>query len=329
MVGNNLTTVNLISPIQELMPLVEARMQKFTKSYPIDFRVALEKLLVYGGKRIRPKLNLLVGRMLNANSDQLITSAAAIELLHTATLVHDDLIDGALFRRGTPTLNSSWNAAKTVLAGDLLFSHSAKLAAETGSLEIIRLFADTLATIVNGEVTQLFEKSEPTNPEKYYRRIYAKTASLFEAATKAAAYLSPVDEDVIDAVSMFGREIGMAFQIVDDVLDFTGKQSTVGKPVASDLRQGLITLPVFYYIESHPNDPAIEKSLNMVNGGLADDAITERLVESIRDSGAIERALEEARRYSERGIRALEELPANNEQGVLIELALELTERKS
>lgn len=325
-----MTTVNIISPIEDLLPLVEARMQQFTKSFPTGFGIALETLLSSGGKRIRPKLNLLVGQMLDANPEHLITSAAAIELLHTATLVHDDLIDGALFRRGTPTLNSNWNSAKTVLAGDLLFSHSAKLAAETNSLEIMLLFAETLATIVNGEVTQLFERNESASSEKYFKRIYAKTASLFEAATKAAAYLSPVEEDVVEAVSMFGREIGMAFQIVDDVLDFTGKQSTIGKPVASDLRQGLITLPVFYYLESNPGDPVIEKSMELLNGGVVpDEVLFKRLLESIRASGAIEQALEDARNYTERGIQALDGMPANDSLDKLIEIALKLTERKS
>jgi geranylgeranyl pyrophosphate synthase len=126
------------------------------------------------------------------------------------------------------------------------------LAAETESVDVMKLFAETLAIIVNGEIIQLFGKRQFLSREEYYRRIHAKTASMFELATGAAALLSPVSPEVVEKLSRYGHEVGMAFQIVDDVLDFTGEQATVGKPVASDLRQGIITLPVIYYMEIPP-----------------------------------------------------------------------------
>src|SRR3990170_2590696 len=155
---------------------------------------ALDHLLSSGGKRVRPAVALLTGGMLGADRDRLVTLGAAIELLHTATLVHDDLIDGALLRRGIATLNSQWTPAATVLTGDFIFARAAKLAAETNSVPVMRMFAITLATIVNGELTQLFASRGIANQENYFQRIYAKTASMFELATAASTMLSPEDD---------------------------------------------------------------------------------------------------------------------------------------
>ena len=142
--------------------------------------------------------------MLGSPEDKLVTLGAAMELLHTATLVHDDLIDGSLLRRGMPTLNARWSPAATVLTGDFLFARAAKLAAETDHLPLMKLFAETLATIVNGELTQLFTSRGLINRKNYYQRIYAKTASLFEMSARAAAMISPVDEEMIESMRIFG-----------------------------------------------------------------------------------------------------------------------------
>jgi len=283
-----------------------------------ELRAVLEHLLSSGGKRVRPTVVLLTGGMLNADSDRLVTLSAAIELLHTATLVHDDLIDGSLLRRGMPTINANWTPAATVLAGDFIFSRAAKLAAETSSVRVMQLFAETLSMIVDGEITQLFSKQRPVSREDYYRRIYSKTASLFELATRAAAMLSLAGDEVMEKVCQYGYEVGMAFQIVDDILDFTGEQVTVGKPVGSDLHMGIITLPVFQYIEKCPNDDRVQAILSGYS--LRDDELTS-LVESIRSSDAIKDSLEEARQFASRGIDALTDLPLNEERQELEELA--------
>jgi geranylgeranyl pyrophosphate synthase len=249
---------------------------------------------------------------------------AAIELLHTATLVHDDLIDGALFRRGIATLNASWSPAATVLTGDYVFARAAKLAAETDSVVVMRIFAETLATIVNGELTQMFRSRGLVNREDYNRRIYAKTASMFELATSAAAVLSPVGEETVNAARQFGNDIGMAFQIVDDVLDFTGEQAMVGKPVASDLRQGLVTLPAIYYVETHPDDGDM---VALLNGQYYSEERLERVVREIRNSGAIERAMDEARHYINRALDTLRAQAECPERYALEELAAYIVER--
>ena len=321
-----MTTVNFLNPVIDLLPLVEARMRRQADAYNSELGTAVEHLLSSGGKRVRPATALLMGGMLGANTERLITLASAIELLHTATLVHDDLIDGSLLRRGIATLNAQWTPAATVLTGDFIFAIAARQAAETDSLAVMRLFSETLATIVNGEINQLFISHGLVSRENYYQRIYAKTASMFELATGAAGMLSPIEEITIDRARNFGYEIGMAFQIVDDVLDFTGEQSTVGKPVGNDLRQGLVTLPALYYDEAHPDDSDMKMVLE---GSRYNSAMMDRLVDSIRHSGAIEQALDEAGQYIDRALAILKGMPAGPEHEALEELALYILNRMS
>ncbi len=313
-----MTTVNFTTPIQESIRLVEERMHAQSEGHHPELGAALEHLLSSGGKRIRPSVALLTGGMFGADTDRLITLGAAIELLHTATLVHDDLIDGSLLRRGIATLNSQWSPAATVLTGDFIFAQAAKLAAETDSVAVMRVFAETLATIVNGEITQMFSSRGLASRDDYYRRIYAKTASMFELATTAAALLSPVDEETVEIIRQFGYDIGMAFQIIDDILDFTGEQDTVGKPVASDLRQGLITLPALYYLEANPKDPDMQ---SIIAGNFFSDERMKRLVSAIRKSGAIEQAEDEARRFISCALKILEDQPESIERDALQDLA--------
>jgi geranylgeranyl pyrophosphate synthase len=319
-----LTTVTFFTPVQDRILEVEDRIRAQTEGYHPELSAAVEQLLASGGKRVRPVVTLLTGTMLGAEPGRLVTLAAAVELLHTATLVHDDLIDGALLRRGSPTLNAQWSPAATVVTGDFIFARAAKLAAETDSLAVMHLFAETLTVVVNGEITQMFASRGVVSREDYFRRIYAKTASMFELAAGAAAELSPVDQGVVAAAQRFGYEVGIAFQIMDDVLDFTGEQATVGKPVASDLRQGLITLPALNYLESVPDDPDL---LAVLNGGSRNPDRMNRVIESIRRSGAIDQSIKEARQFARRGINILDDLPASSERHALKELALYTVER--
>jgi geranylgeranyl pyrophosphate synthase len=321
-----LATITFFSPVQELIQKVEERMRVQSRGHHSELGAALDHLLSSGGKRVRPAVTLLTGGMLGAEPDRLITLAAAIELLHTATLVHDDLIDSSLLRRGIPTINAQWSPAATVLTGDFIFARAAGLAADTGSVAVMKMFAETLSTIINGEIIQLFGSRGLASREDYYRRIHAKTASLFELATGAAALLSPQGEEAVKKTRRYGREIGMAFQIIDDVLDFTGEQATVGKPVGSDLRQGLITLPALCYHENHPDDLDMKAILN---GSRYDDERLARLVKAIRKSGAIEQSLDEARQFVQRGVKALDDMDPGVERQALEDLAYYIVERRS
>ena len=255
--------------------------------------------------------------MLAAPPEKLLRLASAVEMLHTATLVHDDLIDGALLRRGMPTLNAHWSPASTILTGDFMFARAAKLAAESDNLDLMKLFADTLATIVNGELTQLFAARGVISRENYTKRIYAKTASLFEMITQAAAMIGNADLASVEIMRQFGYHLGMAFQISDDILDFTGEQETVGKPVGSDLLQGLVTLPAIYYAESHPYDPDV---LCLTGGCYTETERMERLVQSIRESDATAKSMKEAQVFIQKALEILLTMPAGLERQALEDL---------
>ena len=321
-----MTTVTFFTSVQDQLKFVEQRIREQAgEEHHPDLRSALEHLLSAGGKRIRPTLGLLVGNMLGAPEEKLITLGASVELLHTATLVHDDLIDGALLRRGMPTLNARWSPAATVLTGDFLFARAAKLAAETDYLPLMKLFADTLAIIVNGELTQMFSARGVIDRKNYYDRIYAKTASLFEMSALAATMVATEDEATRASMKNFGYEVGMAFQIVDDILDFTGEQSTVGKPIGSDLLNGLVTLPAIYYAEEHPYD---EDVLSLPDGGWKDTDRVQRIVDNIRKNAAIEKAMEEARQAVSRALSYLEDAPISPEREALENLAKFIVDRR-
>jgi geranylgeranyl pyrophosphate synthase len=321
-----LSSITFFTSVQDQLKFVEQRIREQAgEDHHPDLRSALEHILSAGGKRIRPTLGLLVGNMLGAPEEKLITLGASVELLHTATLVHDDLIDGALLRRGIPTLNARWSPAATVLTGDFLFARAAKLAAETDHLPLMKLFADTLATIVNGELTQMFSARGVIERDNYYQRIYAKTASLFEMASLAASMVATEDEETRLAMKVFGYEVGMAFQIVDDILDFTGEQSAVGKPIGSDLLNGLVTLPAIHFAEANPEN---EDVLSLPEGGWKDTERVQRLVDDIRQSQAIQQAMDEARQAVSRALKSLSDAPVSPEKEALENLAKFIVDRK-
>ncbi len=323
-----LSTVPFQTLVQDHLAEVEELLAAQADGYHPDLQAALQHLLAAGGKRIRPTVALLMGRLLQAPHERLIILAAALEMLHTATLVHDDLIDGALLRRGMPTLNAQWSPAATVLTGDFLFARAALLATNTQSLHVMRLFTQTLAVIVDGEIRQLFEGGAYTSTEPYERRIYAKTASMFELATTAAATLAGYDPatPVYETARRYGYHIGMAFQIVDDILDYQGDSRQVGKPVGNDLRNGLITLPALLYLQQRRDDPDLTAVLQ--NGGLYDAARLTALVHRIRESGALQQAAQAARAHIAQARAALTELPAAPEREALDALARYVVERE-
>lgn len=312
-------TLSFTDLVADGLDLVEARMLADDQPRQSQLREAVEQLLASGGKRLRPTLVLLSGGLLGAEFDRSITLAAAIELLHTATLVHDDLIDGSQMRRGFPTLNATWDGGATVLMGDYVFAQAARLAAETGSLQIMEHFARTLSTIVNGELNQIFGTNASDARASYFDRAYAKTGSLFELASRGPALLAQADRSTEGRIAEFGRKLGIAFQIVDDVLDFTGSQQEVGKPVAGDLRRGLLTLPTICHLEIHPDQrPQVE----LLMGGALVANDQERLIDAIRNSGAIEAALAEAADLVSQCQQLLEQLPSERpENRALAELA--------
>lgn len=307
----------------ELYAVEELMRQRVIEIHP-NLEYAINHLLAAGGKRIRPTLTILTGRMLDSDPEKTVTLAAAIEMLHTATLVHDDLIDSAKVRRGKPTLNAQWPTGATVLTGDYVFARAARLAADTGSVELMKLFAQKLMIMVNGEISQLFG-SNTNNPRKgYFDRISAKTASLFEIATFGPALLNDCNETIKGEMKSFGNEIGIAFQIVDDVLDFMADEDLLGKPVAHDLRQGLITLPSLLYYEANPDDPRLAQILN------GDEVTKEELkivISMIQESDALQNALDEAKEFIVRAQSRLAAIESTPNREALIELTDYIVER--
>ncbi len=289
-----------------------------TEAPPAELSSVLSHLLASGGKRVRPALALLVSYIYPAPQERIVALAAAIELLHTATLVHDDLIDGALLRRGNPTLNATWTPGATVLTGDYLFARAADLAAQTDNVRVMRLFAQTLMIICSGEIKQMFSKQIGLNRGKYYDRIYAKTAALFAVASEAAGVLGQAPEPVIAALREYGEQLGMAFQIVDDVLDFVSNEDRLGKPVGSDLRAGLVTSPTLWFLEQNGDHDLID---GILDNGRIDDASIRQAVHIICESGAIEASMDEARQFVRRSQAALEMLPPSKYRDALWELS--------
>lgn len=289
------------------------------ENYHSDLKQAVELLFATGGKRIRPTIILLIGKLLHSDRAKRITLAAAIELLHTATLVHDDLIDGALLRRGAPTLNSKWSPAATVLAGDFMFSCAANLAAQTDSIQVMQLFSQTLITIVNGEISQMLNDKGTIDRAEYYSRIYAKTASLFETSAKSAALISLADSTIVEHFRIFGYALGMSFQIVDDVLDYIGSETNLGKPVGGDLRQGLITAPLLFFAENSLYFPEIQP---FIEGKYREDkSAIDTLVSKIANSEAIEQSLKEASHFALQAKESLGFLSDTPEKKALSEIA--------
>jgi geranylgeranyl pyrophosphate synthase len=312
--------LTILDLVRDDLKRVEDKMHTVSDSAFAPLAEAFLQLLSSGGKRLRPALALAGYGLFAADpDDRAISLAAAVETLHNATLVHDDLIDGALLRRGSSTLNAVWDKGATVLAGDYLFARAAGFAAETGNVRVVQLFADTLRIICEGELRQHFSSRQwLQSKDSYYTRIFAKTASLFASATSSAAILGGATPEQEEALYAYGRHLGMAFQIVDDVLDYAGDESQLGKPVGGDLRQGIVTLPFFYYMQMQ-GDPAtvaaqLDAAIKQNGNGMGE------IVASVRGSGAIQLALGEAQDLADKAKNDLMPLPRNAYWQALVEL---------
>lgn len=312
-----------VDAVRPEMELVEQRLRTGPEGQHEWLGSATQHLLGAGGKRIRPAVSLLAGRVFGVDSDRSISLAAGVEMLHTATLVHDDLIDGAGQRRGRTTLNALLGGDAAVLVGDYLFARAANLVASTDHVRVMDEFAKTLMVILNGEAAQRFSRWE-SGRRLYEERIYAKTAALFVLAAHAAALLGKAPASAREAMITFGRSIGMAFQVVDDILDYTADSTRLGKPAGGDLRQGLITLPLICYQEAYPGDEDLIQLFALRDG---QHAGVSRLIEKVRRSEAIRTAMDEAGTYIEIARTALKEIPKSSYTQDLAELAASVVER--
>lgn len=317
----------LYGPVQEDMVLVEATFDLIKQVDLAPLAAMLDHLLSAGGKRIRPGLALLGGTFGDYDLDRIVPLAASIELLHTASLVHDDVIDNAPTRRGRATANSLYKNAVSVMIGDFLFAHSADLVARIGDPRVVRLFARTLMRIVTGELDQdigAFDASKRVSD--YLARIGGKTAALFGAACEGGAMAAHAPESYLEALRDYGFNLGLAFQIVDDILDFIGDEAVMGKPAGSDLMQGTLTLPSLLLMEQSPGSNPITRlfGARRNKAQLLDEA-----VEAVRSSDAIERSQRIAEEYADRAVAAIGELPDTPAHDTLMDLSRYVLERNS
>ena len=289
----------------------------------------LEKLLEYSltnnGKMLRPMLTLLSGKFYNYDPAYHLPMGTAVEIMHTATLVHDDAIDSSLMRRGRPTVNKLWGEEQAVLLGDYLFAEAGALTASTGNLRVIKLFAETLKTISSGEINQSFNAYNPKQSrQEYYDRIAKKTAALFSMSTESGSALSGAPEESIQILIDYAYNLGIGFQIVDDILDFIGTEEELGKPTGSDLSQGTLTLPAILILEKYPEDNPVKR---LFEDRENIDAL-KQAIEIVRNSTIIQECYSVATEFCEKARRNLHLLPDNPCRKCLIDLTEYITVRK-
>jgi octaprenyl-diphosphate synthase len=261
-----------------------------------------------GGKRIRPSLLLLSARLLGYTGHGAIRLGAVVELVHTATLVHDDIIDGADMRRGRPSANTTWGNEKCVLAGDWLYMQAFRVALEEKNFRVLDLLISLTQQMVEGELLQIQKLGKAVSEAEYYDLIYRKTACLFSVSMRLGAVLAGASEAVEDNLGAYGRAVGLAFQIVDDVLDLTATEEVLGKPVASDLREGKATLAVIHSADH--GTAADRQTIQRVLSDRSFEHISPEQIQAILiRNGSVEYAMSAADRYAEQGRQAIAHLP--------------------
>jgi geranylgeranyl pyrophosphate synthase len=316
----------IYGPIQKDLAEVETRLKALASVSYSRLSQLLEHSLRGGGKRVRPALVLLSAKFYNYDPASLLPMAVAVEVLHTATLVHDDAIDHSPLRRGKPTVNEVWGEDRAILLGDYLLAQAEELVSQTENLRVVRLFARAIMTLASGELAQAFSafNLEQTR-EQYFERVAAKTASLITLATESGAILSQAPEKMVTALENYGYHLGVAFQIVDDILDFIGDEAEMGKPTGSDLSEGTLTLPAMMVLERYPSDNPIRRLFS--NEGDRQENI--RLaIELVKNSGVLEECYQLAQDYSARASGSLEPLPPRPARKSLEELARYVVARR-
>jgi octaprenyl-diphosphate synthase len=278
-------------------------------------------LIAGGGKRMRPMLTLACANLLGYSGTRHHKLAAAVEFIHTATLLHDDVVDGSGMRRGKRTANLIWGNPASVLVGDFLFSRAFELMVEDGSLKVLRILSHASAVIAEGEVDQLTaQRRIETDEDHYLEIISAKTAALFAAACRVSPVVAEASEDAEVALECFGRNLGIAFQLSDDVIDYASDSATMGKGVGDDFRDGKMTLPVILaYARGSADDRAFWRSA--IGGERISDNDLACAIGLLRDTDALADTIERARQYGRRAIDALAIFPAGKAKSAMVEAA--------
>ncbi|WP_415892740.1 octaprenyl diphosphate synthase [Neptuniibacter sp. PT8_73] len=280
-----------------------------------------------GGKRLRPLLVLLAANAANYQGDKHIPLAAIIEFIHTATLLHDDVVDNSDLRRGKDTANAKWGNAPSVLVGDFLYSRAFQVLVEIGSMPIMEVISNATNVIAEGEVLQLLNTKNPdTTEEAYMQVILGKTAMLFEAATEAGAILAEACKEEQEGLRLYGLHLGTAFQLIDDVMDYLSTAEEMGKNVGDDLAEGKATLPLIHAMRAGNEEQRKLVRQAIRKGGLDD---LQPIMDIVKETGAIEYTQEKAQGEADKAIAALDALKDTSFKETLIQIANLAVKRKS
>ena len=301
---------------ERLVELIAPKLQLVEEELERNFRSEIKTIsdvglhiLAGGGKRLRPALLLLVSDMVQYEGYRDVIYGAVVEFIHTATLVHDDIIDEAELRRGRTSVNYGWGNELTVLVGDYIFMHSMRLALAEGNLEILRLLSNVTIKMIEGEILALETNGRADlTQEDYFEIVGRKTAALFGACCRIPAYLADVPDNVAGSLFSYGSNLGICFQLIDDVLDFTSSTEVLGKPALSDLKEGKLTLPLILTI---PRTTTRERELisRVATNKSFDGVAPADVMEIVRKYGAIDETRKIARDYAARARAALEGFP--------------------
>jgi octaprenyl-diphosphate synthase len=297
----------IFEPVREELARVEREFARHLESRVELIPQMGQYVQMSGGKRVRPAVLLMAARLCNYRGDRSVLNAAVVEFIHTATLVHDDIIDGAETRRGRLTAHSRWGSDITVLLGDYLYIRSMAMALTQDSLEVVRLLCDCTLKMIEGELLQLTKTGDATvTEEEHLEIIRRKTAYLFAGCAEIGGVLGDATPEQRTALREYGFHLGIAFQITDDVLDYVAEESALGKPIGGDLREGKVTLPVILLLQRTGPDVA-----ELISGIVADGQVTPEQWRTIRELLVRHRALDAAvAQAEEHGARAKQHLLA-------------------
>lgn len=314
----------LTSFLKNDLQIIEKELEVSIKAEDALLQEASLHLLQAGGKRIRPVFVLLAAKFGEYDIHVIKKVAVALELIHMASLVHDDVIDEALTRRGAPTIQAKWDNRVAMYAGDYIFARSFELITEIKNPLVHQILAKTIVEVCLGEIEQIRDKYIfDQNVRTYFKRIKRKTALLIAVSCQLGAIAAGADEQVHTKLFRYGYYVGMSYQVTDDILDFVGTEKVLGKPAGGDLKQGNITLPVLFAMQ----DPELKAQIQMVHEGI-DDVTLRSIIDSIKKSGAIEQSIEISDRFLQKAFDELEGLPNIRARKNLYDIAKYIGKRK-
>jgi geranylgeranyl pyrophosphate synthase len=315
------TLSRLFASIQTDLDQVDTTFRKWATSGLAILNSASMHAVESQGKRLRTAITLLSGKLNNYCFDKLLLLSVAFEMVHLATLIHDDIVDEAATRRGRPTVNALWGDKIALLLGDYYFAKTAGLIADIDDNTIARLFSETVASVCEGIMLEMTTVGcIDLTVESYYEKIKHKTAYLIAACSKGGAIVSGASDQAVELLANYGINLGIAFQIIDDILDYTEDQSTIGKPAGNDLRQGMVTLPLIYALQDASLNGHQQKIQDMLDGQVKREEDIREVVNWVTSSYGIQRAMMDAQVYARKAREALYHFPVSPDRDILDEL---------